>query len=112
LGIIRTTGLTGLWVTLLPAAVGLVGMILLKRARQTGLALVALYSAFWLAVGASALPTVWNAKRSFCLNGIGFCITSPWLGRIVALTLLTPFLLVALWSCRLLLGRGGARGVV
>lgn len=105
LGPIRTTGLAGLWVTLVPAAVGLVGVVLIRGHGRFGPVLVLLYSAFWSVAVASALPSVWNAKKSFCLNGPGFCITSPWIGRVVALGILTPFVLVGGWAWRRLAER-------
>jgi hypothetical protein len=98
LGWIRTTGPAGLWLTLVPALVGLAGVTLLRRPGRTGPTLVFLYSAFWSLTVAGALPGVWNAKRSFCLSSL--CITNPWVGRAAALGLLAPFLLVALWAWR------------
>ena len=106
LGPIRTTGLAGLWVTLVPAVVGLVGVVLLRGDGRLGPGLVLLYSVFWSVVVASALPSVWNAKKSLCLNGPGFCITGPWIGRMVAVGILTPFLLVGVWAWRRVAERG------
>lgn len=105
LGLIRTTGLAGLWLTLVPAAVGLAGAVLARGHGRLGPGLVLAYSAFWSLVLASGLPSVWNAKESFCLKGLGFCITSPWIGRLAALGVLTPFLLVGAWAWRRLVGR-------
>ena len=100
LGAIRTRGLAGLWVTFVPAVVGLAGVILLRGTRWLGAGLLLLYSAFWALVIASGLPSIWNAKSSFCLNGLGVCITSPWIGRLTALALLAPFLAIAVWTGR------------
>lgn len=96
LGLIRTVGRSGLWVTLLPAISGLFALCLLFIRRRLGAKLLGVYSAFWLGVWLSALPTVWNARRSFCLHN--FCITTPWLGRLTVFALSVPFLLVTLWS--------------
>jgi hypothetical protein len=107
LGVIRTTGLAGLWVTLVPAAVGLTGVMLLRAPGWLGPGLVLVYSVFWSLVVGSGLPSVWNARESFCLTGLGFCITSPWIGRTAALGLLTSFLLVGLWAWQRLADRAG-----
>ena len=66
--------------------------------RKVGAALVAAYSSFWCLTVLSGLPYVWNAKRSFCIRTL--CITTPWLGRLMVLTLATPFLLAAVWAGR------------
>ena len=79
---------------------GLAGVILLRGTRWLGAGLLLLYSAFWALVIASGLPSIWNAKSSFCLNGLGVCITSPWIGRLTALALLAPFLAIAVWAGR------------
>jgi len=100
LGLIRTAGRTGLWLTLLPALWGLTAVCLLFIRRKLGVKLLGIYSAFWLAILLSGLPAVWNARRSFCLQSIHFCITTPWLGRLTVFALAVPFLLVALWSHR------------
>lgn len=108
LGPIRTTGLAGLWVTLLPAVVALAGVVLVRRRSRVAAGLLGAYSLFWTAVVASGLPLVWNAKRSFCLNSLGVCITTPWLGRLTMMALLAAFLLPSVWCWRVLSGREGA----
>ena len=101
IGLIRTQGLPGLWVTLLPAVVGLAGVVLVRGRIPLGTWLLMGYSGFWAVVVATGLPMVWNAQNSFCLTGIGFCITSPWIARLTALGLLGSFVLVGVWSwCR------------
>lgn len=100
LGCIRTTGRTGLSVTLVPAIVGMIGLAQLRRRRPAGPWLVAAYSGFWAAVILGGLPGVWNAKQSFCLEGLNFCIVSPWIARLTVLALATPFLLSAGWALR------------
>ena len=97
IGVFRTVGRTGLWVTLLPTLVAMLGLILWRR-QKFGSGLVAAYSLFWFVAFLSGLPYVWNAKRSFCLRN--FCITTPWLGRLTVLTLAAPFLLAAIWAGR------------
>ena len=104
-GVIRTTGLAGLWMTLVPGLVGLSGVVLLRGTGRLGPGLVLVYSVFWSLIVGSGLPSVWNAKESFCLKGLGFCITSPWIGRAAAMILLTSFLLVVLWAWRRLAER-------
>ncbi len=96
LGIIKTTGRAGLWATLLPGLIGLVAVVLVLWHWRSGALLLGIYSLFWTVLLASALPVVWNAKQSFCLRT--FCITTPWLSRLMVFALATPFLLVALWS--------------
>ncbi len=100
LGIIRTRGLTGLWFSLLPAVVGLAGVVLLGRPGRAGPALTLAYSAFWVVVLAGMLPMVWNAESSFCLRGLGVCITAAWIGRLIVLSLLSVFVGVSTWSVR------------
>jgi hypothetical protein len=99
-GLIRTIGRAGLWITLLPALAGLAGLALLRRSRSIGASLVGLYSLFWAVVAASGLPGIWNASRSFCLQGLNLCITSPWLGRLLLIAIAASFLGVAAWSWR------------
>ncbi len=102
LGVIRTRGLGGLSVSLFPAAVAVAGVALLRRWPRVGAALVLAYAVFWSVLLAGMLPVVWNAQSSFCLRGVGVCITAAWLGRLVVLSLLLLFLFVGAWSCRAL----------
>lgn len=95
IGVLRTTGWYGLWITLLPTLIGLAGVVLWRRGKL-GAWLVAAYSSFWFLTILSGLPVVWNAKRSFCIRT--FCITTPWLGRLTTLALAAPFLLAAIWA--------------
>jgi hypothetical protein len=97
IGLLRTTGRSGLWITFLPALVGLAGVLLWRRAKL-GAGLLTAYSSFWCLTFLSGLPYVWNAKRSFCIRT--FCITTPWLGRLTVLALAGPFLLAAIWAGR------------
>ncbi len=89
LGPIQTRGLAGLWATLLPGAVGLGAVALLRRSRRLGAALLVAYSAFWSVVLASLVPLAGHGSG---------------LGLAVVLLLLTPFLLIGGWSCRILAG--------
>jgi hypothetical protein len=97
-GLVRTRGLNGLWTTLLPGVVGLAGAALLRPRKVIGSCLVAVYSGYWTVLLASGIPAVWNAKSSFCLNGLGLCITTPWLGRAVLIGLISAFALTGLWA--------------
>jgi hypothetical protein len=63
-----------------------------------GAGLILAYSAFWSLLLVSILPAVWNVGSSYCLRGLGVCITGAWLARLTTLGLLTPFLLVCVWS--------------
>ena len=99
-GFIYTTGRTGLFVTVVPVMVGIVGLALLWSRQRIGAILVATYCAFWAVVFLGGLPRVWNARQSFCLEGLNFCITSPWVARLTVLAIATPFLLSAWWSLR------------
>jgi hypothetical protein len=105
LGGLRATGLAGLWFTLLPAALAIAGAVIFGDGRRLAAGLLAAYSVFWAGAVASALPLVWNARRSFCLDSLGVCITSPWLGRLTTIALLAAFALAALWFGRVLAGR-------
>lgn len=98
LGVIKTTGRVGLWISLLPGLAGLVAVLLLLLRGRVGAWLLGIYSLFWTAVLISGLPAVWNARHSFCIRTI--CITTPWVGRLLVLALASAFLLVALWAYR------------
>ena len=97
-GLIRTTGRAGLLPTLLPALVCLLGLSLLPRFRRAGGALVVIYSLYCSVLMAAGLPSVWNAQSSFCLRGLNFCITSPWLARLLVMGLAASFLVATLWA--------------
>jgi hypothetical protein len=99
-GLIRTKGRTGLWATLVPALVGLAGLSMLPRFRRLGAAVLVLYSAYWATLAAGGLPAVWNAQSSFCLKSLNFCITSPWIARMILIGVTTSFILTGLWSLR------------
>jgi hypothetical protein len=100
LGFIGTRGLMGLWVTLLPATAGIGGVVLLRRSTRIGAGLILAYSGFWAVLLASMLPVVWNAESSFCLRGLGVCITAAWLARMTVMSLAILFLLTAGWAAR------------
>jgi hypothetical protein len=96
LGMIRTTGRTGLWVTLLPGLIGLIALLLVVLHARAGAFLLGLYSLFWIVVFGLALPAVWNARSSFCTQTM--CIRTPWLGRLLVLALASPFVVEVLWA--------------
>lgn len=100
LGMVKTTGMTGLPVTLVPAAAGLTGILLFLLRRRGAAALLSVYSFWWAALMASGFPAIWNAKRTFCLDALKFCIISPWVARITLLGIVMPFLLSAIWFLR------------
>lgn len=99
-GEIRTTGLPGLWVTFLPAVAAVGGLLLLRRSPRSGATLLATYSLFWTSVLSSGFPEIWNARRSFCLNALNFCIISPWVARVTLGGLVLPFLLCGTFYVR------------
>jgi hypothetical protein len=96
LGAIRTTGRTGLWVTLAPAIVGCLAFFLVLFRSRAGAILLGAYCGLWLAVLACGLPWVWNARESFCTRTV--CITTPWIGRLLVFALMTPFAIIAYWA--------------
>ncbi len=98
LGSIHTIGRAGLWVTLLPALLGLIALVLVWKHVRTGAWLLGVYALFWAGLMLSGLPGVWNARTSFCTRS--FCITTPWIGRLLLLALATSFLLVVVWTYR------------
>lgn len=98
LGGVNTIGRAGLWITSLPGLLGIVALVLVLSRAGVGAPLLAIYSLFWAGVLASGLPAIWNARTSFCTRT--FCITTPWITRLLALALITAFLLVALWAYR------------
>jgi len=100
LGIVRTVGRAGLPATMLPAAVAVLGVVLIWRRRRLGGVLLAAYSAYWAIVFLAGLPRIWNARQSFCLKGLNFCIVSPWVARLTVLAIVVPFALAAWWSIR------------
>lgn len=67
IGVIKATGRAALWPILLPAVIGLVGFVLVLKRSKWG-----------------AWPRT-------------ICITTPWIGRLLLLTLATCFFLAALW---------------
>lgn len=95
IGIIKLTGRSALWPILLPAVIGLVGLLLVLGRVRWGGWLLGAYSLFWAGILAAALPAVWNAKTSFCTRTL--CVTTPWIGRLLTVALAACFLLVALW---------------
>lgn len=96
-GAIRTTGRMGLLVTLVPSLAAIGGMILWRGSRRrTGAWILTAYSLYWAVVFLSGLPAVWNARRSFCLDALHFCIISPWVARLTVIGIALPFVLAAL----------------
>ncbi len=98
LGSVRTTGRTGLWLTLLPGLFGILAVLLTIVQARASAWLLGTYSIFWAGVLVSGLPGIWNARMSFCTQS--FCITTPWIGRFLLLALAMPFLMVAFWAFR------------
>jgi len=94
IGVIKMTGRAALWPILLPAVIGLVGLILVLWHVRWGGWLLGAYSLYWAGVLAAGLPAIWNAKTSFCTRTI--CITTPWIGRLLLFALAACFFLVAL----------------
>jgi hypothetical protein len=96
LGAIRTTGRTGLWMTLAPAIAGCLAFFLVFFRMRAGALVLGAYCGFWTAVLAYGLPWVWNARESFCTRTM--CIRTPWIGRLLVFGLMTLFVLVAIWA--------------
>jgi hypothetical protein len=96
LGAIRTTGPTGLWMTLAPAILGCCAFFLVAFRARAGAIALGVYCGFWMAVLAGTLPWVWNAHQSFCMRTM--CIRTPWIGRLLVFALMTPFAIVAIWA--------------
>lgn len=97
IGVIKMTGRAALWPVLLPAVIGLAGLVLLLWHVRCGGWLLGAYSSFWAGALIAGLPAIWNAKTSFCTRTI--CITTPWIGRLLLFALAACFALVALWMC-------------
>ena len=108
-GLVSTHGPVGLWATLLPGVAGLAGVVLVRTHPSSGAGLLLVYSAYWTVLLASGMPVVWNAQSSFCLNGLGICITIPWVGRAMLTGLVAAFALTGLWSWRVIRGGEAAR---
>lgn len=105
-GKLNTVGRTGLWITLLPALIGMTALLLLSIRAELGGWLLSLYALFWTGLLAAGLPAIWNAQTSFCTRT--FCIRTPWIGRSLLLALVGSFVSVMVWSWRkagLMLGR-------
>jgi hypothetical protein len=96
IGVIKMTGRVALWPVLLPAAIGLAGLILVLWHVRWGGWLLSAYSLFWAGALTAGLPAIWNAKTSFCTRTI--CITTPWLGRLLLFALASCFFLLASWA--------------
>ena len=97
LGLIRTRGLAGLWVTVPSILLGIAGLILLKTRRTIGTRLLLFYSVVWtltLVPGMlSELPAIVRHPLAYCASGT--CI--PW-GIKVSITV--AFALSAFWYAR------------
>jgi hypothetical protein len=87
LGLIQTRGLPGLWATLVPATIGLTGLMLIRRANRLGAGLLLVYSAFWGLILGSLAAILWSRS---------------WVPQLVVLGLLAPFVLIGVWSWRVL----------
>lgn len=96
LGAIRTTGRTGLWVTLVPAIAGSLAFFLLWLRIRAGALVLGAYCGFWTVILVCGLPWVWNARETFCTRTV--CIRTPWIGRLLVIGLMTPFVIVAIWA--------------
>ena len=96
LGAIRTTGRTGLWMTLVPTIAGCLAFFLVLFRIRAGAIVLGAYCGFWTAVLAFGLSSVWNARESFCTPTM--CIRTPWIGRLLVCGLTTPFAIMAIWA--------------
>jgi len=90
------TGRASLWPILVPAVIGLIGLVLVLTHVRWGVWLLGAYSLFWAGVLAAGLPAIWNAKTSFCTRTI--CITTHWFGRLLLFALAACFSLLARWA--------------
>ena len=106
IGLIHTTGRAGLLPILLPAGIGMAGLLLLRR--RIGAMLIGLYALYWFVMQISVLPMIWNAESSFCLRGLEFCISGAWQGRLLVMTIAALFASVVFWSSRQLVTKRGA----
>lgn len=93
-GWIRTRGLTGLWMTVPSALLGIAGLILLKARFAAGSRLLLLYSALWTLVllpGMLAeLPTIVRHPIAYCSDGT----CTPW---VITVSITAAFVLSSLW---------------
>ena len=97
LGLIRTRGLAGLWVTVPSILLGIAGLILLKTRRTIGFRLLLCYSALWtlaLLPGTLAqLPTIVRHPIAYCADGT----CTPW---VITVSITVAFALSAFWYAR------------
>jgi hypothetical protein len=97
LGVIRTRGLAGLWITVPSILLGIVGLLLLAKRRTIAARFLLLYSVVWtitLVPGMlSELPTIVRHPLAYCANGT--CM--PWVIK-VGITL--AFFLSSVWYAR------------
>jgi hypothetical protein len=97
LGWIRTNGLTGLWITVPSALLGIAGLVLLKMRRPIAIRLLLLYSALWtlaLLPGTLAqLPTIVRHPIAYCADGT----CTPW---VITVSITVAFALSAFWYAR------------
>ncbi len=97
LGLIRTHGLAGLWVTVPSIVLGITGLILLTMRRAIGTRLLLIYSVIWtltLVPGMlSELPAIVRHPLAYCTSRT--CI--PW---VIKVAITVAFVLSALWYAR------------
>ena len=97
LGLIRTRGLAGLWVTVPSILLGIAGLILLKTRRTIGTRLLLFYSVVWtltLVPGMlSELPAIVRHPLAYCASGT----CTPW---VIKVSITVAFALSAFWYAR------------
>jgi hypothetical protein len=97
LGLIRTIGLAGLWITVPSILLGTAGLAMLMTRRAIGARVLLLYSFIWTLIllpgMLSRLPAIVRHPIAYCTSGT----CTPWIIK-VAITL--AFVLSTVWYAR------------
>jgi hypothetical protein len=97
LGLIRTQGLSGLWITVPSISLGTAGLILLTTRRTIGARVLLFYSFLWSLVllpgMLSRLPAIVRHPIAYCTSGT----CTPW---VIKVAITVAFILSTAWYAR------------
>src|ERR1022692_1635429 len=97
LGLIRTHGLAGLWVTVPSIALGIAGLLLLMARRTIGTRLLLLYSVVW---SITLVPGMLSELPAIVRHPLAYCTSrtcTPW---VIKVAITGAFALSAIWYAR------------
>ncbi|HKH99728.1 MAG TPA: hypothetical protein VJ999_11525 [Candidatus Sulfotelmatobacter sp.] len=97
LGLVRTQGLAGLWVTVPSILVGIAGLILLLTRRTIGTRLLLLYSAVWTI---TLFPGMLSELPAIVRHPLAYCTSKTCMPWVIKVAITVAFALSALWYAR------------